>query len=475
MQAKHIRSCPSPPARLPYHRPVTSGHLIDRAAARRFLVIRHMLAPPRALPAEPESVMRVVERLGSLQFDPLEVAGRNHDLVLLARIDGYRREWTDVLLYRERRLFEAYNKQLSLLPTSELPWYRIAWDREHRRHHAVTFPEHAEVVAELLERIRADGPLSSIDVKAHAAIDWYWRPTNRVRALLEALAEAGILGIARRAGNRRYYDLIERLYPPEILAPRPGERVQLRHKMLSRYRAHGLLGAGGQSELWAGLQSREVAPGATGPPTAAESRRAIREALVAEGVLVPVEVEGIRGMRYVVAEEVPLLEGATAEVAAERAAALSGRVAGASAAAAGPHRPAGRAPGVAFLAPLDPLAWDRDFLRSAFGFDYVWEVYVPAARRRWGYYVLPILFGDRLVGRIEPRIDRAADALRVVGLWWEDGFDPFAQDGFVDAFVAALEAHRQFAGLTRIVLPREARHRGFAAAVRVHLGARPRG
>ena len=76
---------------LPYHRPVTDVHPIDRATARRFLVIRHLLAPPRALPAEPESVMRVVERLGSFQFDPLEVAGRNHDLVLLARIDGYRR------------------------------------------------------------------------------------------------------------------------------------------------------------------------------------------------------------------------------------------------------------------------------------------------------------------------------------------------------------------------------------------------
>ena len=80
-----------------------------------------------------------------------------------------------------------------------------------------------------------------------------------------------------------------------------------------------------------------------------------------------------------------------------------------------------RATGVAFLAPLDPLVWDRDLLRSLFDFDYVWEVYVPAAKRRWGYYVLPILFGDRLVGRIEPRIERASGALRILGLWWEDG------------------------------------------------------
>jgi uncharacterized protein YcaQ len=120
-------------------------------------------------------------------------------------------------------------------------------------------------------------------------------------------------------------------------------------------------------------------------------------------------------------------------------------------------RPDGSSPGVAFLAPLDPLAWDRDLLRRLFGFDYVWEVYVPAARRRWGYYVLPILWGDRFVGRIEPRIDRRADVLRVIGLWWEDGFDPLAEPGFAAAFADALEAHRAFGELSGIVLPRTKR------------------
>ena len=96
---------------------------LSAAVARRFLVTRHLLAPPRSLPAEPGSVMRVVDRLGSLQFDPLEVAGRNHDLILLARIAGYRREWTDQLLYGDRLLYETYNKMFSIVPTAELPWY----------------------------------------------------------------------------------------------------------------------------------------------------------------------------------------------------------------------------------------------------------------------------------------------------------------------------------------------------------------
>ena len=104
---------------------------IDADHARRFLVTRHLLAPPRALPAEPESVLTAVERLGLLQFDPLEVPGaRNHDLVLHARVAGYRREWCEQWLYGpDRRLIELYNKSLNLLPIHELPHYRISWQR----------------------------------------------------------------------------------------------------------------------------------------------------------------------------------------------------------------------------------------------------------------------------------------------------------------------------------------------------------
>src|SRR2546426_1461904 len=186
---------------------------VSRDVARRFLAIHHFLAPPRSLPSGPAGILAAFERLGSIQFDPIDVAGRNHDLVLLARVANYRREQTDRLLYETRSLFETYNKGLSIVPTDQLPWYRVAWDRARFRHEGGAFDEHAPLVDELLGRIRETGPMSSTDVEPRAAIDWYWRPTNQVRALLEALAEAGILGLSRRDGNRRVYDLIALLFP----------------------------------------------------------------------------------------------------------------------------------------------------------------------------------------------------------------------------------------------------------------------
>ena len=114
------------------------------------------------------------------------------------------------------------------------------------------------------------------------------------------------------------------------------------------------------------------------------------------------------------------------------------------------------------LAPLDPFVWDREFLRSLFEFDYLWEVYVPERKRRWGYYVLPVLWGDRLVGRIEPRIDRPSDAVRILSVYWEAGFDPIEHPAFLAGLADALDAHRQFAGVGRVLLPRS----GMGAALR---------
>jgi uncharacterized protein YcaQ len=359
-------------------------------------------------------VLDVFRRLGSIQFDPLAVAGRTHDLVLHARVADYDPAWCD-RLYERREIFEAYNKGLSLVPASEFPWFRGHLSRNAPR----TLAENADVAARVLERIRADGALSALDFERERGptTDWFGMPTNPVRAVLEAYAITGVLGLARRDGNRRYYDLLERLLPADVLARKLPVEEQLRQKLLSRYRAHGLLGIGGGGDVFGGLgpaKPDERWPGYPG-------RNALRDELVERGDLVPVEVEGFRGKRLVVSEEVELLE-------------------------APPNPP----PSVAFVPPFDPIVWDRRLLGSLFDFEYVWELFVPPAKRRWGWYVLPIVFRDHFVGRIEPRIDRAEARVEVLGVWWEDGFAPRRAHGFVDAMRDALRAYLSFAGADRL-------------------------
>jgi uncharacterized protein len=244
-------------------------------------------------------------------------------------------------------------------------------------------------------------------------------PANVVREVLDAQVVTGVVGLARREGNRRYYDLTERLLPPDVLAPTPTLRERLRHKMLSRYRAHGLLGVAAP-DVFGGIGPAKPDPRWPDNP----GRTAIREELVERGDLVTVDVEGVRGKRFVLAEDVALLDTP-------------------------PETPLS----VAFLPPFDALVWDRRLLADLFGFEYVWELFVPPEKRRWGWYVLPILFGDRLVGRIEPRIDRAAGIVQVLDVWWEDGFDQRRTEGFADAMRDALGAYLRFAGATALEWP----------------------
>jgi uncharacterized protein YcaQ len=381
---------------------------VTAEAARRFLVARQLLAPPRSLEGGPDAVLEVVRRLGSLQFDPIAVAGRSHDLVLHARVAGYKPDWCDAL-YERREIFEAFNKGLSFVPAGEFPWYRGT----PRRGPHETLAENAAVATRVLERIRAEGPLSSRDFEQESGptTDWFGAPTNTVRAVLEAYAVTGVLGLARREGGRRYYDLLERVLAQEIPL-----HEQLRHRMLSRYRAHGLLGISA-GDTFGGLGPAKPDPRWPQYP----GRNALREELVADGELVAVAVEGVSGKRFVLREEVELLEA--------------------------PPEPAAS---VAFLSPFDPLVWDRKLLGSLFGFHYVWELFLPPDKRRWGWYVLPIVFGSRLVGRLEPRIDRETASVQVLDVWWEDGFEPRAADGLVEAMDEALGAYLRFTVCSRL-------------------------
>jgi hypothetical protein len=273
---------------------------VTSEAARRFLVGRHFLAPARSIGGGPAAVLEFLRRFGSIQYDPIAVAGRSHDLVLHARVADYDPAWCE-LLYERREVFEAVNKGLSFVLTTDYPWFRGTQSRNARR----VLAENAEAAERVLERVRADGPLSALDFERQhgATVDWFGVRTNVVRAVLEAYTVTGVLGLARRDGSRRYYDVIERLLPRDVLERDVPLRDQLRHKMLSRYRAHGLLAVSSGGDVFGGLGPAKPDPRYPEYP----GRTALREGLIEEGQLVPVEVEGVRGTRFVLHDEVDLL------------------------------------------------------------------------------------------------------------------------------------------------------------------------
>jgi uncharacterized protein len=356
---------------------------------------------------------------------------RSHDIALHARIAGYRRGWCEQWLYGDdRQLIELYNKSLNILPLSELALYRVTWERNAPLMDAGILSEQRDVAEAILARIEAEGPLSTAAFAGHKqVVDWWWAPTRVARAVLEALFVAGRLGIARREGNRRYYDLIDRLVPAERLAERAPDEAARRHRFLSHFRATGMA-----SPVHGSLTEPMYGVGKV-----AERVRWTAD-LVEEGVLLPVAVEGVPDVRYIPAEEEPILRAAAA--AAEDS------------------------PGAGFIAPLDPLLWDRRLLAELWRFEWMWEVYVPEARRRWGYYVLPILYGDRLAGRIEPRFERSTRTLRILGVSVEAGDSATEDPRYLPALAEAVEAYRTFVGADKVTWPRTRLGRAAGSALR---------
>ena len=347
-------------------------------------------------------------------------------------------------------LYETYNKGLSLVPTAELPWYRVDLGPDHgSAHDGETFDEHAPLVEELLERIRRDG----------ADVVHRHRAAGGDRVVLAAdepgpgdprgaRPRPGILGLARRDGNRRVYDLVERLFPAELLAQAVPTREQLPPQApvalpgarpARARRARGAV-ARDVSAVERRRRRRAAARG--------RRRRELHAELVADGV-----ARAGRRRR----------DPRAALSSRPRSCRCSSRR---SARSPPDRRRAAPPPASRSSPPLDPLVWDRDFLRSLYGFDYVWEVYVP--RRSDA--------GATTCCRSSSAIDSSAGSSRgssarparcgSLGLWWEDGFDPLAEPGFVAGFGDAIEAHRAFGGVERISWPPTARHRAFARAVR---------
>jgi uncharacterized protein YcaQ len=333
-------------------------------------------------------VLAHIRRVGCIQFDPLNLVGRNPELVLQARVADFRPPLLEDLLYGERKLVDGWDKMMSIYPVEDWPYF--GRQRAVVRNNPGKSAEAVEaVVPRVRQTLRERGPLSSLDLDFGETVDWSWAPTRLARAALESMYGWGELIVHHKVNTRKVYDLAERHLPAELLsAPEPNETETEFHDWYVRRR----LGSVGL--LWARAGDAWLAMG--GIKTRA--RRAALARLRQRGEVVAVGVEGLDPPLYLRVQDRPTLERILA----------------------GDGRPSQ----AAILAPLDNLLWDRRFVEELFGFRYRWEVYKPAAEREYGYYVLPILYGDRLVARFEPVRDKASGALVIQGWWWEPGVAP---------------------------------------------------
>ena len=340
-----------------------------------------------------EGAYQYVRQAGCIQFDPVDVCGRNAELTLQSRVKGFRRKMLNDLLYRDRLLVDYSDKELSVWPREDWPYF--SGYRERSVAHGQNFPGIPELEEQAIAYIRKHGPVSSDTLPIEGTIFWHssmhwsghWEKDSlAARSVLEQLYTDGVLLIHHKTGSRKYYDLAEKYFPADLLcAPNPcrDEETFTDWRIRRRIGAVGLLW-NRNSTAWLGISMTT------------EQRNASFDRLEKSGSISAVQVEGIRFPLYILSEDLPLLESV-----------ITGQ--------------ADLKPRLEFLAPLDPMLWDRKLIEAIWGFQYSWEIYTPAVKRKYGYYVLPILCGDRFVGRIEPKADRKTNILTVQNIWLEPG------------------------------------------------------
>ena len=360
---------------------------MSAAAARRLLLAGQGLLSDPARPATPAAVAALVAQLGFVQVDSINVVARAHHLTLWSRLDDYRPALLTGLLERSRRLFEHWTHDAAVIPTGWYQHWHHRFERDAARVRANAWwrerlgrsPD--GTLEAILRRIEAEGPLGTADFEGARQPGGWWA-WSREKAALEYLWRTGRLAVARRVNFQKVYDLAERVLPRAATLPRSSPEA---HRDWALSTAVDRLGAGTPTELAAFLR-------AVGPAEA----RAWSAAQLAEGALVEVVVGTADGS------------------APRRALARPGWEARALGLPPAPTR-------MRLLSPFDPLVRDRDRATRLFGFDYRFEAFTPKGKRRHGYYVLPVLQGERLVARVDLKHDREAGELRVQGRWWEAG------------------------------------------------------
>ena len=390
---------------------------ISKETERRFVLGLQGLWPGRRWSGV-QGVRDALLQCRRIQVDPLDIVGRNHDLVLASRVEGYRPVDLERVLYEERTAFE-HGGNLNIYPRERLA---LQWSWVYHEGLPVRWEEwgraHSATVRRVRGRIDRGGPTGAGDWAGGEPVEDY--RSRRLEGLaLHYMWRRFDIMIHHREGNRKFYDRTERLFGR---LPTPISREETRADLALE--TLGWLGLSGHD----GTQFLRIQEEGRGRSRL--SKRQLRDGLTASGRLTEVLVEGHHDSSVLRTEDLPFLE-TVAQGEIPRS-----------------WQPLTTEPETTFLAPLD-ITSAHGRSEMLFGFENPFEVYKPPSQRRWGYYVLPVLLGDRLVGRIEPVRNKIAHSLRVSRAWWEKGVRP---DEIVKPFSRGLDRFARYLEAPNVIL-----------------------
>lgn len=355
---------------------------LSKQQARQFILAHQKLLIPRKLQGK-KGILEFINLVGCIQFDPLNQVGKNPDLVLQSRIENYKPDYLSELLYSERKLLDGWDKNMSIYPVEDWPYFSRYREESYNRH-INKLEDINKILPEIRKELDKKGPLSSIDLKFDIKVDWYWAPTRAARAALESMYYWGELIIYNKVGTRKVYDFTAKHLSKELLTmPDPNSSTDhyLEWHVKRRIRSVGLLW-NRASDAWLGIRNMK-----------SKERSETISRLEENQKILSVDIEGVKYPFYIRKEEEALLSRVLDGIELE--------------------------PQVSFIAPLDNLLWDRKIIKEIFGFEYTWEVYKPVPQREYGYYVLPVLYKDRFVARFEPKFNKKTKRLEIINWWWE--------------------------------------------------------
>jgi len=355
---------------------------INPIQARKFLVAYQGLDRFNKTNKE-KSILEYFKKVGSIQYDPLDICGKNGELVLQARIKDFKPGDLHNLLYKKRALTEGWDKMMCIYSMDDYPFFSRRRKKDQLFLKSDRCKEVRKISPEIINELKNRGPLSSLDLHFQEKVDWSWTPTKLSRAALEALYFAGELAIESRIHTRKIYDLAEKLIPLDLFSredPNKSENDYNDWHLLRRLGSFGLY-HNKSGDGWLGMMK-------------SGEREKSYKRLIDKKEIIPVCIKGFENNYYIKTSELDLMDKIIT-----RQRRISKKV--------------------TFLAPLDNFMWDRKLISELFNFEYRWEVYKPVEMRKYGYYVLPILYGDKFLGRFEPLRDKKNSTMIIKNWWWE--------------------------------------------------------